>query len=172
MTPTYETTYELLAAHPFLDGLTREQVERLVPWAHRQVFRAGARVFPEGGKADRFWLIRDGRVALDTRLPGGGSVVVETLGAGAVLGWSWLFPPYRWHLGATAMEQTLTVALDGTGVRELCAEDTRIGHELYRRFIQVVVDRLQATRMRLLDLYAAPQPPAARPHEGSRAAPG
>jgi CRP/FNR family transcriptional regulator, cyclic AMP receptor protein len=154
MTPTYETTYELLAAHPFLDGMGTEQLERLVPWAHRQVFRAGARVFSEGGKADRFWLIREGQVALDTHVPDDGEVVVETLGPGSVLGWSWLFPPYRWHLGATAVEQTLTVALDAAGVRELCAEDTRIGHELYRRFIEVVVNRLQATRVRLLDLYA------------------
>jgi CRP/FNR family transcriptional regulator, cyclic AMP receptor protein len=154
MTPTYETTSELLAHHPFVAGLAEDQLERLAPWAHRQVFRAGARIFPEGGRADRFWLIRDGQVALDTQVPGDREVVVETLGPGSVLGWSWLFPPYRWHLGATAVEQTLTIAFDAAGVRELCAEDTRIGHELYRRFIEVVVNRLQATRTRLLDLYA------------------
>lgn len=153
MTPEYETTAQLMAAHPFLAGMPDEQLERLAPWAHRQVFREGARVFSEGGKADRFWLIRQGKVALDTRLPDDGEVVVDTLGPGAVLGWSWLFAPYRWHLGATAVEQTLTVAFDAAGVRELCAEDTRIGHDLYRRFIEVVVNRLQATRGRLLELY-------------------
>lgn len=152
--PTYETTSELLAHHPFLTGLTEQQLERLAPWAHRQVFRAGVRIFSEGGRADRFWLIREGQVALDTQVPGDGEVVVETLGPGSVLGWSWLFPPYRWHLGATAVEQTLTIAFDAAGVRELCAEDTRIGHDLYRRFTEVVVNRLQATRARLLDLYA------------------
>jgi CRP/FNR family transcriptional regulator, cyclic AMP receptor protein len=152
MTQGYETTSELMAAHPFLDGMTADQLDRLAPWAHRQVFRAGARVFSEGGKADRFWLIREGRVALDTQVPDG-EVVVDTLGPGSVLGWSWLFPPYRWHLGATALEQTLTIAFDAAGVRELCAEDPRIGHDLYRRFIEVVVNRLQATRGRLLELY-------------------
>jgi CRP/FNR family transcriptional regulator, cyclic AMP receptor protein len=153
MTQGYETTSELMAAHPFLKGMTAEQLQRLAPWAHRQVFRAGTRVFSEGGRADRFWLIREGRVELDTQVPDEGTVVVDTLGPGAVLGWSWLFPPYRWHLGATATEQTLTIAFDAARVRELCAEETRIGHDLYGRFIEVVVNRLQATRGRLMDLY-------------------
>jgi CRP-like cAMP-binding protein len=147
------TTYDLLTGHPFLDGLDREQLERLAPWGTRSSFHAGARLFSEDGKAERFWLIRDGQVALDIHVPGRGDVLIETLGAGTVLGWSWLFPPYRWHLGATTVSQTLTVEFDAAGVRRLCADDPVIGSELYRRFITVVVDRLQATRMRLLDFY-------------------
>jgi CRP-like cAMP-binding protein len=144
------TTYDLLAAHPFLDGMPAELLEQLAPWGRRSMFHAGARVFSEGGRAERCWLIRDGRVALDAQVPGRGQVVVETLGPGSVLGWSWLSPPYRWHLGATAVEQTLTVELDGPGLRRLCDQDPRMGYELYRRFLDVVVDRLQATRRRLL----------------------
>jgi CRP/FNR family cyclic AMP-dependent transcriptional regulator len=147
------TTYELLAAHPFLTGMSKELLHRLVPWAAPAMFYAGARVFSEGGHAARFWLVRDGRVALDTYVPGRGEVVVETIGAGSVLGWSWLFPPYQWHLGATAVVPTLTVELDGPGVAGLCADDPALGNELYRRFMAVVIDRLQATRLRLLDLY-------------------
>jgi len=147
------TTYDLLTAHPFLAGLTRQQLERLSPWAHRALFQAGARVFSEQGRAQRFWLIREGNVALDMYVPGRGAVVIETLGAGAVLGWSWLYPPYRWHLGATALTQTLTVEFDGVAVRRLAREDPALGSELYQRFIAVVADRLQATRLRLLDLY-------------------
>jgi CRP-like cAMP-binding protein len=150
------TTYDLLVAHPFLAGLTDEQLDQLSRWGARSLFHPGARIFSEGGKADRFWLIRDGQVALDLPVPGHGDVPIEELGPGAVLGWSWLFPPYRWHLGATALSQTLTVAFDAAGVRRLCAEDPRIGSELYRRFIEVVVDRLQATRIRLVDLYGGP----------------
>lgn len=147
------TTYDLLAAHPFLSGLPRDQLTRLSAWGHRSVFHAGARVFAEGGRATRFWLIREGHVRLDTHLPGRGDVVVETLGPGEVLGWSWLFAPYRWHFGATAVEDTLTVEMDGAGVRRLCDEDPALGYQLATRFMAVVVDRLQATRMRLLDLY-------------------
>ena len=144
------TAYDLLAAHPFLAGMTQTQLERLSPWAHRSLLHEGKRIFSEGSKAERFWLIRDGKVSLDAQTPDGETVVLEELGPGTVLGWSWLFPPYKWHLGATAVEQTLTVEMDGPGIRRLCEEDPEIGAELYRRFIQVVVDRLQATRQRLL----------------------
>lgn len=150
------TTYELLAAHPFLSGMPRQQLERLAPWGRRSSFHGGRRIFSEGGYADRFWLIREGHVALDTHIPGRGDVVIETLGPGSVLGWSWLYPPYRWHFGATTVEPTLTVEMDGKGIGRLCAEDTAIGYELHRRFVQVVVERLQATRIRLLDLYDKP----------------
>jgi CRP-like cAMP-binding protein len=146
-------TYDLLNAHPFLGGMTPQQLDRIARWGHRSLFHAGARVFSEGGKAERFWLIREGQIALDVHIPGRGDVLVETLGPGAVLGWSWLFPPHRWRFGATAVAQTLTVELDGAGVRGLCEQDPEIGSELYRRFMAVVVDRLQATRVRLLDLY-------------------
>ncbi|MBX6354691.1 MAG: cyclic nucleotide-binding domain-containing protein [Micromonosporaceae bacterium] len=150
------TTYDLLAAHPFLAGLSRPQLSVLSAWGNRSVFHAGTAVFAEGGRATRFWLIRTGHVSLVTRLPGRGDVVVDTLGPGAVLGWSWLFEPYRWHFGAVAVEETLTVEMDGAGVRRLCAEDPELGYELTRRFMAVVVDRLQATRMRLLDVPATP----------------
>jgi CRP/FNR family transcriptional regulator, cyclic AMP receptor protein len=150
------TTYDLLAAHPFLTGLTHQQLTVLSAWGSRSVFHAGARVFPEGGRATRFWLIRDGHVSLDTHLPGRGDVAVETLGPGTVLGWSWLFAPYRWHFGAVAVEDTLTVEMDGAGVRRLCDQDPALGYELTSRFMAVVVERLQATRVRLLDPYRGP----------------
>jgi CRP/FNR family transcriptional regulator, cyclic AMP receptor protein len=144
------TAYDLLAAHPFLAGMSPAHLDRLTPWAHRSLLHEGKRIFSEGSRAERFWLIREGTVALDTQTPSGDTVVVEELGPGAVLGWSWLFPPYRWHLGATAVTQTLAVELDGAGVRRVCEEDPEIGADLYRRFIEVVVDRLQATRQRFL----------------------
>jgi CRP-like cAMP-binding protein len=71
---------------------------------------------------------------------------------GTVVGWSWLFPPYRWNFSAVAAEATLAIQLDGPGIRRLCAEDPAIGYELTRRFMAVVVERLQATRGRLLEI--------------------
>jgi CRP-like cAMP-binding protein len=148
-----ETAFDLLATQPFLAGFTDHQLDRLALWAKRSLFHSGSRLFHEGGHADRFWLIREGRVQVDTHVPGSGDIIVETLGPGAVLGWSWLFPPYRWHFGAVATETTLGVELDGPGVRELCQRDPALGMELTNRFMRVMLDRLQATRMRLLDLY-------------------
>jgi CRP/FNR family transcriptional regulator, cyclic AMP receptor protein len=151
-----ETAYDLLAAQPFLAGLSDDQLDRLARWSKRAVFHGGKRIFREGAPADRFWLIQRGRVNLDIHMPGKGDVVIETIGAGAVLGWSWLFPPYQWHFGGVALETTLSIELDGPGVRQLCARDPLLGYELSTRFMQVMLERLQATRLRLLDLYKVP----------------
>ena len=145
------TAQDLLAAHPFLTGITEARLARLSTWAHRSPFHAGARVFSEGAHADRFWLIRDGLVRLEAQVPGRGLVEIDALGPDTVLGWSWLFPPYRWHFGAVAVEPTLTVELNGPGVLRLCDGDPELGYDLTRRFMRVVVERLQATRVRLIE---------------------
>jgi CRP/FNR family transcriptional regulator, cyclic AMP receptor protein len=147
------TTAELIDTNQFLVGLDAAARERLAAMGHRVRFLAGSRLFEEGGPADRFWLLHDGHVRLDLHLPGAGTAVIETLGSGDVLGWSWLFPPYRWQFGATAIEPTLAVEFDGAGFRRLCDEQPALGYELTLRFMHVVVSRLQATRVRLLDLY-------------------
>jgi CRP/FNR family transcriptional regulator, cyclic AMP receptor protein len=147
-----ESAFDLLATQPFLAGLSDRQLELLSRCARRSMFHAGNRVFRVGDQADRFWFIKEGRVNLHTDLPQRGDVVVDTLGPAAVLGWSWLFRPYRWRFGATAVETTLTVELDGQGVRNLCERDPAIGYELTSRFVQVVVERLRATRLRLPDV--------------------
>jgi CRP-like cAMP-binding protein len=152
-----DTSFELLASQPFLAGLTPGQMDKLSLWSKRKVFHAGVRLFEEGARADRFWLIREGHITLDTHVPGRGNVIMETLGPGAVLGWSWLFPPYRWHFSASAVETTMAIEFDGPGIREMCEQNHDLGYELMRRFLLVVVDRMQATRLRLLDLYAGQQ---------------
>lgn len=146
----------LVAGHPFLKGIEPPALARLCEHAHRVEFRAGTRIFTEGGPARSFWLIVNGHIALDTHVPGRGLVTVESLGPGAVVGWAWLFPPHEWHFGATAVQQTSTVEFDGHDVRRLCDSDPALGYELVRRFMRVVVDRLQCTRVRLLDLYRQP----------------
>jgi len=150
------TTRELIDHHPFLSDIDVAARDRLAHAAQRVDFPAGSAVFAEGGPADRFWLIHDGHVQLDLHLAGPGSVIIETLSAGEVLGWSWLFPPHRWQFGATAVEPTVAVEFDGAAVLGLLDADPALGYELMRRFTCVVVHRLQATRVRLLDLYQRP----------------
>jgi CRP-like cAMP-binding protein len=152
-----DTSFELLASQPFLAGLSTAQLDKLSLWSRRKVFHAGTRLFEEGRRADRFWLIREGHVTLETQVPGRGSVIMETLGPNSVLGWSWLFPPYRWHFSANAVETTLAIEFDGPGIREMCEQNHELGYQLMTRFLVVVVDRMQASRMRLLDLYAGQQ---------------
>lgn len=148
------TMADLLTEQPFFAGMRPEHIERLSYYARRSVFRAGARIFNEGGHATRCWLIRDGAVELDAHVPGRPDVVIDTLGPGAVLGWSWLFPPYRWQFGAIATEPTLTIEFPGAELRQLSAADPVLGYELSTRLMRVVVDRLQATRIRLVDVAA------------------
>jgi CRP/FNR family cyclic AMP-dependent transcriptional regulator len=142
-----------LTAHPFVRGMEDEHIARLSQVMRYIAVPARYRLFEEGGTADRFWLIEAGQVALDLHVPGHRPVVIETLGRGAVIGWSWLFPPYQWQLGAVTMQPTQAFELNGRAVREMCEADPVLGHELTRRFIPVVVHRLQATRVRLLDVY-------------------
>ena len=145
-----------ISGHPFLDGLTPHHAAVLERAARSVRFHAGTRIFDEGGPADRFWLLLDGHVQLDARVPGRGAVIIESLPPASVLGWSWLFPPYTWHFGATAVASTSAIEFDAEQVRRACDADPTLGYELLRRFVQVVVDRLQSTRIRLLDLYGQP----------------
>ncbi|HYN94328.1 MAG TPA: cyclic nucleotide-binding domain-containing protein [Pilimelia sp.] len=146
----------LLADHPFLADLPQHWLQRLSVQAHPVVYQGGRRLFSERRPAERFWLLRSGRVALDLHVAGRGYVVIEWLDAGTVLGWSWLFPPFRWQFGAIAAEQTHAIEFSAAGVRRLVAEDAELGRELTTRCMSVVVDRLQASRTRLLDLYEYP----------------
>lgn len=144
---------DLLAEHPLFHGLD-PPVLALVSGCGRNVhFDAGTRILHEGAPADTFYVLRGGRVALEVFTPGRGPVVIETLGPGDVLGWSWLFPPYRWHFDAHAADSVRAIALDGVCLREKCHDDPLLGYELTQRFASVMLDRLQATRLRLLDVY-------------------
>ncbi len=148
-----QTMKDLIAEHPFFRGLDPEHLDVIAGCAQNVRFQAGEFLFREGDEADRFFLIRHGRVALSTYIPERGAITIQTIGAGEVLGWSWLFPPYRWHFDARALEVTRAIAFDGKCLREKCQADPKLGYELMRRFASIMVDRLQATRLQLLDVY-------------------
>lgn len=145
-----------VSAHPFFTKLTDEQLATLSGDGRSAAYRPGERIFAEGGVADRFWLIEAGSVALDMRVPGRGDQIIETLIGGTVLGWSWLHAPYRWQFGAVAREATATIAFDAASVRRRCDADPAFGYAILRCFTPVITERLQATRLRVLDLYASP----------------
>ncbi len=103
----------ILAEHPFFKGLEPRYMQLIIGCASNVRFDVGTTIFREGEPADRFYLIREGKIALETFAAGRGSVIIETIEAGEVLGWSWLFPPYRWHFSARVVEPTRAIALDG-----------------------------------------------------------
>lgn len=144
---------DLLAAHPFFAGLAPEYLDLLVGCGRNVVFRAGGYIFRDGEAADRFYLLRAGRVALEVHAPGRAPLVIQTLHEEEVLGVSWLIPPYRWNFDARAMEDTRALALDAVCLRGKCDADPVLGYALMQRFVPELVRRLQATRLRLLDVY-------------------
>ncbi|GGU92422.1 hypothetical protein GCM10010260_28860 [Streptomyces filipinensis] len=128
--------------------------DRLMSLAREVSFEAGVRLFEEGRRADRFWIVRTGTVALDLRVPGRRAAVIESLGQGELVGWSWHFPPYLWHLGAEATSPVRAWEFDAEAVRVMCAGDAEFGRAVAVWIGRVVAQRLHASRVRLLDLYA------------------
>lgn len=148
-----ETLEPILAQHPFLKDLEPHHIKLIVGCASNVRFDAGEFIFREGEEAEQFYIIRAGKVALEIFSPDRGPIIIDTLGEGEILGWSWLIPPYHWRFDAQATELTRAIALDGKCLRTKCEEDHNLGYELLKTFAHLVAQRLDATRLQLLDLY-------------------
>ena len=160
----YET---LLAGQHFLKGMEKEHLEAIADCASYVRFRKGEFLFHEGDYARRFYIISSGKVALEIFAPGRGPVMIETLEDSDVLGWSWLFEPYRWHFDAMAQTDITAVAFDALCLRGKCDSNHDLGYEMVKRFSQVITERLQATRLALIDVYSAQHDsPAPASNEG------
>ena len=145
---------ELLGEAAALQSLQPAHLETMAGCARLRIYEPGATLLSEGEPADEFFVIRRGGVAIETEVPGRGPVTLETLGAGDLVGWSWLVPPYRSAFDARAAESTHVIALDGACLRGKCEQDTVLGYDLMKVVATTFVRRLEDTRMRLLDLYA------------------
>jgi CRP/FNR family cyclic AMP-dependent transcriptional regulator len=148
-----ETLEPILAKHAFLKDLHPRYLKLLVGCASNVRFNAGDFLFHEGEEANEFYMIRQGKVAIQIHAAERGAITVQTLGEGDILGWSWLVPPYRWRFDARAVELTRAIALDGKCLRTKSEEDHDLGYELLKRFSSIIVQRLEAARLQLLDLY-------------------
>jgi CRP/FNR family transcriptional regulator, cyclic AMP receptor protein len=153
--PSGGTGIAELGRHAFLRGMPDRYVATLARACRLAAVAEGHRFFTEGDPATRLWLITSGHVALDLHPPGR-RLIVETLGKGDLLGLSWLVPPYEWQFGATAVEKTIAFEFDAAAVRASCDADPGLGYELLRRVMSAASSRLQAARIRMLDLYAVP----------------
>ena len=143
----------ILAEHPFVRGLDPKYLDFLAGCASNRPFAAGEFLLREGEDANATFLIRTGRVALEIHVPGREPVRIQTVGEGEAVGWSWLFPPYRWHFDARALEPTRAIHLEGGCLRGKCEADHDLGFEIARRFLQLVNQRLERTRLQVLDVY-------------------
>lgn len=147
---------ELLGDHPMFDGLGREVVDLIAGCARNVVFAEGALLVREGAPTDTFHLVRAGRVALETRVPGRGRAIVETLGPGDFVEQNWLVPPYVGDFDARAVGTVRAIAFDAGCLRGKCEDDPAIGYALLKRFVPALVDRLESVRLKCLDVYGPP----------------
>jgi CRP-like cAMP-binding protein len=143
----------LLPESSVFAGLEEEQLTLIAGCGRNVTFAAGDRLFREGDAADVFFLVRHGIVALETYVPHRGPVTFDTVGPGEIAGWSWLVPPHCWHFTGRAVEPVRAVEFDGACLRGKCDDDPKLGYTLLTRFTQVLVERLQATRFQLMDVY-------------------
>jgi CRP/FNR family cyclic AMP-dependent transcriptional regulator len=150
-----KTIEQYLPEHPFFEGLDPSIIALLAGCAVNTHFDQGDWLFRQGEPADRFYVIRKGRVALEVHSPGNGAqgVVVDTTDEGDVVGWAWLVTPYRWAFDARAMIPTSAIAFDAVCLRDKCAADPAVGYALMQRVSQSMYERMQGARIRLLDLF-------------------
>ncbi|MCX4530569.1 Crp/Fnr family transcriptional regulator [Streptomyces sp. NPDC002596] len=139
---------------PTIRSLGTKHRDRLMQFTREVSFPEGTRIFEEGQRADHFWIVRTGTVSLDFRMPKGPPAVIESLGHGELIGWSWLFSPYVWQLGAEAMTHVRAYELDAAQVRHACDLDPELAAAVALWVGRVIAHRLQSARARLLDLYA------------------
>ncbi|MGC2462162.1 MAG: cyclic nucleotide-binding domain-containing protein [Steroidobacteraceae bacterium] len=143
----------ILTEHPFFAGFSAEHSQLVAGCARNHRYNAGEYLFRESGPANEFFLIRHGRVALEIVSPGQTPIVFETLGEGQIVGASWLVSPYRWMSDARAVALTRAIGVDAACLRDKCEADHNLGYEMMKRFLPILVQRLHATRLQLLDVY-------------------
>jgi len=149
-----ETLERIIAEHPFFAGLDQGFTSLMVSCASNVRFRSGTYILKEGDAANTFYLIREGKVALELFASNRKPIVVSTISVGEILGWSWLLEPFQWKFHARAVDDVRAIALDGRCLRKKCEENHDLGYEVLKRFARIMEQRLDATRLQLLDVYA------------------
>jgi CRP/FNR family transcriptional regulator, cyclic AMP receptor protein len=145
-----------VAAHPFWRGAPAQVVDAVAADATPVHFAVNDFLLTEGGDANALFLITSGKVSIELHWAGRGPVAIETVGPGGVVGWSWLFPPYRWYFDARAIEPVDAIRIDAATLRDNAERDPVLGQVLMSRIAKILLERLQATRLRAFDLYGPP----------------
>ncbi len=145
--------YDELAEHPFLRGMNENDLKGLGDHPKKIKFEAGQLVFREGAQATGFYLVQYGQIALETHLKDSGNILLQSVGDGDLLGWSWLFSPYQSHFDARAIEQSAAIYIDGDFMRQYCEARPEFGCEFYKRISQIISKRLQAAQRQISEFY-------------------
>lgn len=152
-----KTIYELLSEHNFLKDIPKEYLQTIAGCGKNIHVKRGNYIARDGEDADYFYLIRSGLVNVEKQMPPKGTRIIQTLQSNDIAGWSWIFPPYKWTFDLRVVEDMSAVALDGKCLRNKCEADTRMGYLLMKQFAIIMTQRLNATRLQVLDVYGKNQ---------------
>lgn len=153
-----EDLKRLLEEHPFFAGMDPGDVGLMAGCARNARFAPGEYLCREGSDASEFFLVRSGSVSLELHAPGRGTLILQTIGEGEILGFSWLMPPHVWMFDGRASQATRVLAFDGACLRGKCDADPRLGYDLMKRVARVMIERLQSLRLQLADVFGSPAP--------------
>jgi len=147
-----KTLEPILKKHPFFRDLDQEYLDFIVGCASNVVFKEGEIIMREQEPADKFFLIREGLVAIDIPISEVRVITIQTIGDGDIVGWSWLIPPYKYRFNCRIVKDTRAIVLDGKCLREKCEKNHNMGYELLKRLASVFTDRLESTRKQIISL--------------------
>ena len=148
---------KIVREHRFFAGLSEAAIQLVAGCCRNVRFDAGKYLFHEGEPSDEFYLIRHGRVALEMVAPGRAAITFQTVPEGDMVGISWLIPPYRRAYDARAVDLVRAIGIDAKCLRQKFENDHDFGYTMMMRFMPVLVERLQATRLQVLDVYGTPR---------------
>lgn len=148
-----DNTRNIIVSHPFWQGLRPEFLPLVEESVRLNRYGVGDLIFQERQTAGHLYLVDRGQVALEAFLPGKGVTTLQILGPGEALGWSWLFPPYRWQYSARSVDATEIIEFSAASLRGKAEENPAFGRDLVTRMAQVLLQRLQATRMKLQEFH-------------------
>jgi CRP-like cAMP-binding protein len=147
---------EYIASHDFFAALNDDYLKLLAEFATERQIASGKVLFQQGKPADKFFLVRKGKVSVQVPALVGPALELQVLGKDQVLGWSWLIPPYRWNFVARALEDTEFLEFDGRAILARCETDPRFGYELFKLFTALMSERLNAARQTMMDQWNPP----------------
>lgn len=152
-TPSIE---DRIATSAFFSGLSADAIRFLAANAKARRLAAGDVLFHHGERADRFFLVSSGRVAVEVVAIAGPTLELQELQAGSILGWSWLIAPHTWSFQARAKTDTELLEFDGEAVLARCEESAEFGYQLLKRFSALMSERLEFARRRMMDAWSPP----------------
>lgn len=143
----------LLAEHPFFAGMAPDDIALVAGCARNARYAPGEYLCREGSPANEFFLVRSGLVSIEVHAAGRGTVSVQSVGDGEILGFSWLMPPHTWQFDARAQQPVRALVFDGECLRRKCDADPRLGYDLMKRVASVMIERLRAVQLQLFDVF-------------------